>query len=808
MKHNHHDHDHSAHAGLVKDPVCGMTIDPAKAAARQVYKGETIHFCSLHCEKKFLADPEAYTKPKDSVDAGSAPRSNLAEGHPGAIYTCPMHPEVVQDHPGDCPKCGMALEPMVQTEEHTENHELKDMKRRFWFSAILSLPLFAVSMLDMIPGMNIQHRLPAGWFGWLQFALATPVTLWGGFPLLKKAWRSVKNISPNMFTLIGLGTLSAYFFSVVALVFPGIFPAAFRGHMGQVHGGTGVGGAMDGVTPTVDLYFEAAAVITTLVLLGQVLELVARDATGGAIRALLGLKAKTAHAVGAHGGDNDIPLEEVYPGMLLRVKPGEKVPVDGIVTEGMSFVDESMLTGESIPLEKKAGERVTGSTLNTTGSFVMRAERVGSETLLAQIVEMVSSAQRSRAPIQRLADIVSAWFVPAVVAVAAMTFIVWVIFGPEPRYAYAFVNAVAVLIIACPCALGLATPMSVMVGVGNAARQGILIKNAEALETLGKVDTLVVDKTGTLTEGKPSVVAVYAAAPLEANAVLANAAALEKSSEHPLARAIVNEAVDKNLSVPAISDFMSVTGSGVQAKIAGRKNYLGNEKMMLQHGFDITPARSFIDEHRGRGETVVFLGEENRLVGVIAIADKIKASTPEAIRLLKEDGVQIVMLTGDNAQTAAAIARELGIDNFHADVKPEDKSAYVAELVNEGRIVAMAGDGVNDAPALARAHVGIAMGGGTDVAMESAGVTLVKGDLTKIADARLLSRRVLGNIRQNLFFAFFYNLLGVPVAAGVLYPFFGLLLSPMLGAAAMSLSSVSVIMNALRLKRQGAGHQA
>lgn len=777
--HSHHGHDHSAPAGKVKDPVCGMTIDPATAAAKQNYKGETIHFCSLHCEKKFLADPQAYVKPKATA---AAPITVPA----GTLYTCPMHPEVIQDHPGDCPKCGMALEPMVPTEEHTENHELKDMKRRFWFSAIVSFPLFAVSMLDMIPGVNLQHRLPAGWFGWLQAALATPVTLWGGFPLLKKAWRSVKNISPNMFTLIGLGTLSAYFFSVVALVFPGIFPAAFRGHMGAV-----------------ELYFEAAAVITTLVLLGQVLELVARDSTGGAIKALLGLKAKTAHAVGAYGDDNDIPLEEVYPGMLLRVKPGEKVPVDGIVTEGMSFVDESMLTGESIPVEKKAGERVTGSTLNTTGSFVMRAERVGSETLLAQIVEMVSSAQRSRAPIQRLADIVSSWFVPAVVAVAAITFAVWVIFGPEPRYAYAFVNAVAVLIIACPCALGLATPMSVMVGVGNAARQGILIKNAEALETLGKVDTLVVDKTGTLTEGKPSVVAVYAAAPLEADAVLANAAALEKSSEHPLARAIVKEAEEKNLSAPAISDFMSVTGSGVQAKIAGRKNYLGNEKMMLQHGFDITPARSFIDEHRGRGETVVFLGEENRLVGVIAIADKIKASTPEAIRLLKKEGVHIVMLTGDNAQTATAIARELGIDNFHADVKPEDKAAYVAELVSGGRIVVMAGDGVNDAPALARAHVGIAMGGGTDVAMESAGITLVKGDLIKIAAARDLSRRVMGNIRQNLFFAFVYNLLGVPVAAGALYPFFGILLSPMLGAAAMSLSSVSVIVNALRLKSRG-----
>ncbi|MBX3720764.1 MAG: heavy metal translocating P-type ATPase [Turneriella sp.] len=784
MKHNHR----NIPAGKVKDPVCGMTIDPAKAAAKQVYKGETIHFCSLHCEKKFLTDPESYLKPKAAAPA-------LA----GSLYTCPMHPEVIQDHPGDCPKCGMALEPMVQTEEHTQNHgstmlttgEFKDMKRRFWFSAILTLPLFAVSMSDMIPGVNLQHRFPAGWFGWLQAALATPVVLWGGFPLLGKAWRSVKNISPNMFTLIGLGTLSAYFFSLVALLFPGIFPAAFKGHGGNV-----------------ELYFEAAAVITTLVLLGQVLELMARDSTGGAIKALLGLKAKTAHAVGPYGDENDIPLEEVYPGMLLRVKPGEKVPVDGLVTEGLSFVDESMLTGESIPVEKKAGERVTGSTLNTTGSFVMRAERVGSETLLAQIVQMVSSAQRSRAPIQRLADIVSSWFVPAVVAVAAITFAVWVFFGPEPRYAYAFVNAVAVLIIACPCALGLATPMSVMVGVGNAARQGILIKNAEALETLGKVDTLVVDKTGTLTEGKPSVVAVFAAAGFADTDVLAHAAALEQSSEHPLARAIVREAADKQINTPAVSEFISITGSGVQAKIGGRKNYLGNEQMMLQNGFDTTAAQRFIDEHRGRGESVVFLGEENHLAGVVAIADKIKASTTEAIRTLKKEGVHIVMLTGDNAQTAAAIARELGISDFHADVKPQDKADFVADLVSKGRMVAMAGDGVNDAPALARAHVGIAMGGGTDVAMESAGITLVKGDLIKIAEARDLSRRVMRNIRQNLFFAFVYNLFGVPVAAGALYPFFGLLLSPMLGAAAMSLSSVSVIVNALRLKSRRDRHSA
>jgi len=800
-KHEHHHHEahhHSADthtAQKVKDPVCGMTIDPAKAAAKQVYKGETIHFCSLGCEKKFLANPETYVKPKVSapvpilaqagtVGAKSASLRAPTQSHPGSWYTCPMHPEVIQDHPGDCPKCGMALEPVMPSEEHTENHELKDMKRRFWVSAVLTLPLFAASMVDMIPGVNLQHRLPHGWFGWLQLALATPVTLWGGWPLLVKAWRSVKNISPNMFTLIGLGTMSAYFFSLVALLFPGVFPEAFRGHTG-----------------TVDLYFEAAAVITALVLLGQVLELMARDSTGGAIKALLGLKAKTAHRVNASGAEEEIPLEHVHKGDLLRVKPGEKVPVDGVVTEGTSHIDEAMITGEPVPVEKKTGDRVTGSTINTTGSFVMKAERVGSETLLAQIVQMVSSAQRSRAPIQRLADLVSSWFVPAVVAVAAVTFAVWVIFGPEPRYAYAFVNAVAVLIIACPCALGLATPMSIMVGVGNAAQQGILIKDAEALETLRKVDTLLVDKTGTLTEGKPSVVAIFAAPGFNEATVLANAAALDKSSEHPLARAIVKEATDKSISLPAVSEFLSVTGSGVKAKIDGRKNYLGNEKMMIQNGFDVSSAQGFIAEHRGRGETVVFLAEENRLVGIVAIADKIKASTPEAIRALRKEGVRVVMLTGDNAQTAAAIAAELGIGDFQADVKPEDKAAYVAKLVSEGRIVAMAGDGVNDAPALARAHVGIAMGSGTDVAMESAGLTLVKGDLTKIAAARQLSRKVMGNIRQNLFFAFFYNLLGVPVAAGALYPFFGILLSPMLAAAAMSLSSVSVIVNALRLRR-------
>lgn len=759
--------------GKVKDPVCGMIIDPAKAAAKQIYKGQTIHFCSLGCEKKFIAAPETYlqaelVKPKAVIAAG-------------ATYTCPMHPEILQDHPGDCPKCGMALEPVMPGIVTNENHELKDMKRRFWFSTIATVPLFIASMADMIPGFSIQHRLPHGWFGWLQFALATPVTLWAGLPLLGKAWRSVKNISPNMFTLIGLGTLSAYFFSVAALIFPDWFPAAFRGHGGSV-----------------DFYFEAAAVITTLVLLGQVLELVARDSTGGAIKALLGLKATTAHMVGAYGNENDVPLEDVYPGSLLRVKPGEKIPVDGVVTEGQSHVDESMITGESIPVEKSPGEKVTGSTLNTTGSFIMKAERVGSETLLSQIVAMVSAAQRSRAPIQRLADIVSAWFVPAVVLSATVTFIVWAVVGPEPRYAYAFVNAVAVLIIACPCALGLATPMSIMVGVGNAARQGILIRNADALETLGKVDTLVVDKTGTLTEGKPSVVAVFAAPGFTNDSVIATAAALEKSSEHPLARAIMEAHV--GATTLTASDFRSVTGSGIIAKIANEKFALGNEKLMLSRGISLSPAAGFMQEHRARGETVIFLARGQELAGLIAIADKIKPTTQVAIRELTEKGIRVIMLTGDNEQTARAIASQLGIADFKADVKPEDKSAFVERLIHEGRTVAMAGDGVNDAPALARAHVGIAMGTGTDVAMESAGITLVKGDLRKIATARQLSVSTMRNIRQNLVFAFGYNLLGVPIAAGLLYPFFGLLLSPMLGAAAMSLSSVSVISNALRLR--------
>ena len=797
--HKHQDHaghDHSGHAahdhgatiaavpaGKVKDPVCGMVIDPAKAAAKTEYKGQTIHFCSLGCEKKFLASPETYMASGDAVKpAKSAPLSTSGQ------YTCPMHPEVVQDHPGDCPKCGMALEPMVPSADPgAENHELKDMKRRFWISTGLTLPLFIVSMADMLPTRPLHHLFPSGWLGWFQFALATPVTFWGGWPLLVKAAKSVKNISPNMFTLIGLGTLSAFGFSLVALFFPQLFPVALQGHTGAI-----------------DLYFESAAVITTLVLLGQVMELTARDSTGGAIKALLGLKATTAHIISDYGNESDISLEDVYPGAKLRVRPGEKVPVDGKVVEGSSFLDESMITGESLPVEKKPGDKVTGSTLNTTGSLVMVAERVGADTLLSQIVHMVSQAQRSRAPIQRLADVVSAWFVPAVVLSSVVTFIIWAILGPEQRFTYAFVNAVAVLIIACPCALGLATPMSIMVGVGNAAGKGILVKDAAALETLSRVDTLVADKTGTLTEGKPALVATLALNELSEAQVIGYAAALEKSSEHPLARAIVTAAGASAApaDISAATDFQSVTGSGAAATIEGNTWRIGNADFIRNFGVDLSPATEFADSRRRRGETVVYLARQSALAGAIAIADKVKGTTAAALAQLKTAGVRVIMLTGDNQQTAQAIAEQLGIETFVADVKPADKEAYVAKLIDEGKIVAMAGDGVNDAPALARAHVGIAMGTGTDVAMESAGITIVSGDLTKVAGARELSQRVMSNIRQNLFFAFFYNIIGVPVAAGVLYPFFGMLLSPMFAAAAMSMSSVSVILNALRLRRR------
>jgi len=698
-------------------------------------------------------------------------------------YVCPMHLQIVRDAPGTCPICGMALEPRTVTGVE-ENAELADMTRRFWISVGLSVPLLALVMSDMLPGAPVRHAIPGPWLGWIQLVLATPVVLWGGWPFFQRGWTSIANRSPNMFTLIALGVGTAYVYSVVATIVPGIFPASFRSHGGEI-----------------GLYFEAAAIITTLVLLGQVLELRARSQTSSAIRALLGLAPKTARRIESAGTERDVPIEEVKPGDRLRVRPGEKIPVDGVVTEGTSAVDESMVTGESIPVEKTAGSRVTAGTVNGTGGFVMRAERVGSDTLLAQIVHMVSEAQRSRAPIQRLADVVSSYFVPAVVGTAVVTFVAWVLIGPEPRLAYAIVNAVAVLIIACPCALGLATPMSIMVGVGRGATAGVLIKNAEALEVLEKVDTLVVDKTGTLTEGKPRLTSVVPGpGPSEAE-VLRLTASLERGSEHPLAAAIVAGAEARGLALDAAQDFRSITGKGVVGTVAGRRVALGNQKLLEDLRIAAVELAERADELRGDGQTVMFVAVDGAVAGLVGVADPIKASTAEAIELLRHAGVRIVMLTGDNRTTAEAVARQLGIDEIEADVLPDQKGHVIKRLQAEGRRVAMAGDGINDAPALAQADVGIAMGTGTDVAMESAGVTLVKGDLRGIARARRLSQATMRNIRENLFFAFVYNALGVPIAAGVLYPAFGLLLSPIIASAAMSVSSVSVIANALRLRR-------
>jgi Cu+-exporting ATPase len=701
----------------------------------------------------------------------------------GTEYVCPMHPEIVRSEPGSCPICGMALEPRTVALETGPNPELVDMSRRFWVSAALTVPAAILAMGEMLPGNPFGRLLSPGALAWLQLALATPVVLWGGLPFFERGWQSIRNRHLNMFTLIALGTGAAYLYSVIATLAPGLLPASVKGHSSMP-----------------PLYFEAAAVITTLVLMGQVLELRARSATSGAIRALLGLAPRTARRRRADGTEEDIPLDRVNVADELRVRPGEKIPVDGTVLEGASAVDESMVTGEPIPVEKVQGSRVTGGTVNGTGGFVMRAERVGSDTLLARIVRLVSEAQRSRAPVQRLADLVSSWFVPAVVVVAVLTAIVWGFFGPPPQFAHALVNAVAVLIIACPCALGLATPMSIMVGTGRGAREGVLIKDAEALEVLEKVDTLVVDKTGTLTEGKPRLVSLAAAPPFDEARVIALAAALEKGSEHPLAAAIVAGAAERGVGVPAASEFRSVTGKGITGVVERQQVALGNGKLMAELGVDTGSLGERPEELRRDGQTVVFLAVGGQIVGLLGVADPIKASTPEAIGLLHRAGVRIVMLTGDSRTTAEAVATKLGIDEVHAEVLPEGKSAIVARLQEAGRVVAMAGDGVNDAPALARAQVGIAMGTGTDVAMESAGVTLVKGDLRGVAKARRLSRGVMRNIRQNLFFAFLYNALGVPIAAGLLYPAFGLLLSPMVASAAMSLSSVSVIGNALRLR--------
>jgi Cu+-exporting ATPase len=699
-------------------------------------------------------------------------------------YVCPMHPEIVRDEPGSCPICGMALEPRTVTLEEEVNPELRDMTRRFWISAVLTLPIAVIAMSDLIPGQPLQRRVSPYLLNWLQLALATPVVLWSGRPFFERGWASIVNRSPNMFTLIAIGVGAAYVYSVAATIFPEWFPDSFRMHGGEV-----------------GVYFDAAAVITTLVLLGQVLELRARSRTSSAIRALLGLAPNTARIVRQDGREEDVPLDRVRPGDRLRVRPGEKVPVDGVVVEGSSSVDESMITGEPIPVEKNKEDRVTGGTVNIAGTFIMRAERVGSETLLAQIVRMVSEAQRTRAPIQRTADVVAAYFVPAVIAAAVLTFIAWALVGPEPRMAYALLNAVAVLIIACPCALGLATPMSIMVGMGRGAMAGVLIKNAEALEILEKVDTLVVDKTGTLTEGKPRLASIVPAGGWSEDEILRLAASLERGSEHPLAAAIVAAAEERRVRVVAARDFRMLAGKGVVGTVDGKKAALGNLRLLQEiegRGEDLMDRA---EELRRDGQTVMFLAVEGAVAGLLGVSDPIKNSTPEAIRLLHEESVLIVMLTGDNRTTAEAVARKLGIDRVEAEVLPEQKVEVVKRLQGEGRIVAMAGDGINDAPALAQAHVGIAMGTGTDVAMASAGVTLVKGDLRGIVKARRLSRATMRNIRQNLFFAFVYNALGVPIAAGVLYPFFGVLLSPVIASAAMTFSSVSVIANALRLNR-------
>jgi len=773
------EHAHTSGGGAAKDPVCGMSVDPARAAGEHEHQGRTYYFCSRHCLEEFRAHPQQYLGGAVVQLMPAAPRPA-----PAALYTCPMHPEVVQSQPGACPKCGMALEPQTATAEEEVNPELEDMQRRFWASLALTAPVFFLAMSDLIPGQPVQHALGARLITWIQLALATPVVLWGGWPFFERGWASLVNRSLNMFTLIALGTGTAYVYSLVAALAPGIFPASFRGHGGEVA-----------------VYFEAAAVITTLVLLGQVLELKARSRTASAIKALLQLAPKTARRLRADGGEEDVPLEQVEVGDRLRVRPGEKVPVDGVVLEGTSSVDESMVTGEPIPAEKAPGSRVTGGTVNGTGSLVLRAERVGRDTLLARIVQMVSEAQRSRAPIQRLADVVAGYFVPAVVLTAVITFVVWAVAGPEPRLAHALVNAVAVLIIACPCALGLATPMSIMVGTGRGALAGVLIKNAEALEVLEKVDTLVVDKTGTLTEGKPRLTSVVVASGGDEGELVRLAASLERASEHPLAAAIVAGAAERGVTLAEAKEFQSVTGKGVRGMVDARAVALGTRALLEELGVAVGGLAESAEALRRDGQTVVFVAVDGKAAGLVGVADPIKASTPEAIRLLHADGVRLVMLTGDSRTTAEAVARKLGIDQVMAEVLPEQKGEVVKKLQREGRVVAMAGDGVNDAPALAQAQVGIAMGTGTDVAMESAGVTLVKGDLRGIARARRLSRATMRNIRQNLFFAFVYNTLGVPIAAGVLYPFFGLLLSPMIAAAAMTFSSVSVISNALRLRR-------
>jgi len=766
-----HDH-HPDSKASVRDPVCGMTVDPAASRHRFDYRGETFHFCSAGCRTKFAADPASYLE-KDSKPKAAVPE--------GAIYTCPMHPQIRQVGPGSCPICGMALEPEVASLDAPPNPELADMTRRFWIGLVLALPAVVLEMGGHLVGGH-------GWVdptlsNWIQLVSATPVVLWAGWPFFVRGWQSLKTRNLNMFTLIAMGTGVAYVYSVIGTVAPGIFPATFRGHGGAVA-----------------VYFEAAAVITVLVLLGQVLELRAREATSGAIKALLELAPKTARRIGDDGADHEVQIDILEVGDKLRVRPGEKVPVDGVILEGRSSLDESLVTGESMPVTKEAGGKVISGTLNQSGGFIMRADKVGRDTLLSQIVKMVADAQRSRAPIQRLADQVSGWFVPIVIVVALLAFGAWAWFGPEPRMAFGLVAAVSVLIIACPCALGLATPMSIMVGVGHGAQAGVLIKNAEALERMEKVDTLVVDKTGTLTEGKPKVVAIVAAEGFGEDDILRLAASVERASEHPLADAIVRAAKERNLDLGKAEEFDSPTGKGATGKVDGKTIVLGNANFLQSLGVDAQSLNDEGERLRGDGATVISIGIDGRLAGLFAIADPVKPSTPGALKALSAEGIKVIMLTGDNRTTANAVARSLGITDVEAEVLPDQKSAVVAKLQKAGRIVAMAGDGVNDAPALAAAEVGIAMGTGTDVAMESAGVTLLKGDLGGIVRARRLSQATMNNIRQNLFFAFIYNAAGIPIAAGILYPAFGLLLSPIIAAAAMALSSVSVVGNALRLR--------
>jgi len=768
-----HDHEHAGEAGKVKDPVCGMTVDPHATAHRAQYEGKPYYFCSSGCQSKFMVEPAKYVEPAAARKAEPVPE--------GTIYTCPMHPQIRQVGPGSCPICGMALEPVLATAETGPSHELIDMTRRFWIGLALSLPVIVLEMGGHLTGLG--HYVGQQTSNWVQMLLATPVVLWAGWPFFERGWQSLVSRNLNMFTLIAMGTGVAWVYSMVATLAPGIFPAAFRGHDGSVA-----------------VYFEAASVITVLVLLGQVLELRARESTSGAIRALLDLAPKAARRIMPDGTEQEVQLDTVQVGDRLRVRPGEKVPVDGVVVEGRSAVDESMVTGESMPVTKEVGAAAIGGTMNQSGGLVIEAQKVGHDTMLSRIVQLVAEAQRSRAPIQRLADHVSGYFVPAVIGVAALAFIAWAFWGPEPRLSYGLVAAVAVLIIACPCALGLATPMSIMVGVGRGAQAGVLIKNAEALEHMEKVDTLVVDKTGTLTEGKPSVIAVVPAPGFDEAEILRLAASVERASEHPLALAIVAAADKQGIATAPVADFDSPTGKGALGTVEGRRVVLGNAAFLTEHGIVPDRLAEQADRLREDGATVIFAGIGGTVAGAIAIADPVKSSTPEALAGLRAEGIRVVMLTGDNWTTAKAVARRLGIDEVEAEVLPDQKSAVVQRYKAEGRVVAMAGDGVNDAPALAAADVGIAMGTGTDVAMESAGVTLLKGDLTGIVRARRLSQAVMRNIRQNLFFAFIYNALGVPVAAGVLFPFFGILLSPIIAAAAMALSSVSVIGNAIRLR--------